>query len=124
MNDSKDWSRLASRLSRGYYFVSGAGPMKKEQRVQTIQTTEKALELLQMVASGEDNLNIHRLSQRLNIGREEVLLLLVAMENRGLVSWDSYRKIYRPGGATLELARNLTRQSNRTTPLRTVAAMH
>ena len=98
--------------------------MKKEQRLQTIQTTEKALELLQMVASGEENLNIHRLSQRLNISREEVLLLLVAMENRGLVSWDSYRKIYSPGGATLEMARNLTRHFNRTTPLRSVAVMH
>jgi DNA-binding IclR family transcriptional regulator len=98
--------------------------MKKEQRLQTIQTTEKALELLQMVASGEENLNIHRLSQRLNIGREEVLLLLVAMENKGLVNWDSYRRMYRPGGATLEIAKNLTRHFNRTTPLRPVAAMH
>jgi DNA-binding IclR family transcriptional regulator len=98
--------------------------MKKEQRVQTIQTTEKALELLQMVASGEDNLNIHRLSQQLGISREEVLLLLVAMENRGLVSWDSYRKIYSPGGATLELARNLTRKSKPVNPLRTISAMH
>ena len=98
--------------------------MKKAERLQTIQTTEKALELLQMVASGGDNLNIHSLSQRLSISREEVLLLLVAMENRGLVSWDSYRKIYSPGGATLEIARNLTRQFNRTTPLRRVAALH
>jgi len=98
--------------------------MKKEQRLQTIQTTEKALELLQMVASGEGNLNIQRLSQRLNVSREEVLLLLVAMENRGLVSWDSHRKIYSPGGTTLEMARNLTRLFNRNTPLRTIAVMH
>jgi DNA-binding IclR family transcriptional regulator len=98
--------------------------MNKEQRLQTIQTTEKALELLQIVASGEENLNIPRLSQRMNISREEVVLLLVAMENKGLVSWDSYRKIYSPGGTTLEIARNLTRDFSRPTPLRTVAAMH
>jgi DNA-binding IclR family transcriptional regulator len=98
--------------------------MKKEQRLQTIQTTEKALELLQMVASGEENLNILRLSQRLNVSREEVLLLLVAMENKGLVSWDSYRKIYSPGGATLEMARKLASHFKRAATLRPAAAMH
>jgi DNA-binding IclR family transcriptional regulator len=87
--------------------------MKKEKRVQTIQTTEKALELLQVVANGEQNLNIQGLSQRLKISREEVLLLLVAMENKGLVSWDNYRKIYSPGGATLEMVRNLTQRFRR-----------
>jgi DNA-binding IclR family transcriptional regulator len=98
--------------------------MKKEQRLQTIQTTEKALELLQIVASGEENLNIHRLSRRMDTSREEVLLLLVAMENRGLVCWDSHRKIYSPGGTTLEIAKNLTRLFSRPIPLRTAAAMH
>jgi DNA-binding IclR family transcriptional regulator len=86
--------------------------MKKEERVQTIQTTEKALELLQVVANGE-HLNIHGLSQRLKISREEVLLLLVAMENRELVIWDNCRKIYSPGGATLEMVNNLTQRFRR-----------
>ena len=98
--------------------------MKKEQRLQTIQTTEKALELLQVVAGGGDNLNIYRLSERLNVSREEVLLLLVAMENKGLVIWDSYRKIYSPGGATLELARRIARQNGQAVPSRSVAALH
>ena len=95
--------------------------MKKEQRVRTIQTTEKALELLQIVASGGQNLNIHGLSQRLKISREEVLLLLVTMENKGLVTWDSYRKIYNPGGAALEMIRSLSQRFSRAnSPLTTV----
>jgi len=90
--------------------------MNKEKRLQTIKTTEKAMELLQIVANGEQNLNMHDLSQRMKISREEVLLLLVAMENKGLVSWDSYRKIYSPGGATLEMVRNLTQHFNWANP--------
>ncbi len=87
--------------------------MKKEKRLQTIHTTEKALELLQIVASGGNKLRIHDLSQRLKIDREEVLLLLVAMENKGLVAWDGYKRMYNPGGATLELVRNLSRRFSR-----------
>jgi DNA-binding IclR family transcriptional regulator len=90
--------------------------MKKEQRMRTIQTTEKALELLQIVASGGQNLKIQGLSQKLKIDREEVLLLLVAMENRGLVAWDSYRKMYNPGGATMDLVKNLNKRFGRTGP--------
>ncbi len=98
--------------------------MKKEKRVQTIQTTEKALELLQIVAGGEQNLNIHDLSQRVKVSREEVLLLLVAMENKGLVTWDNYRKIYSPGGATLEMLRKLIQRFNRANPLMTAVPLH
>jgi DNA-binding IclR family transcriptional regulator len=98
--------------------------MKKAKRVQTIQTTEKALELLQVVANGEQTLNIHGLSQRLKISREEVLLLLVAMENKGLVIWDNYKKIYSPGGATLEMVRNLTQRFRRTNFTMTAAPLH
>lgn len=88
--------------------------MKKEQRMRTIQTTEKALELLQIVASGGQNLKIQDLSQKLKISREEVLLLLVTMENRGLVTWDSYSKKYNPGGATLDMVRSINKRYGRT----------
>ncbi|HLO24550.1 MAG TPA: helix-turn-helix domain-containing protein [Geobacteraceae bacterium] len=98
--------------------------MKKEQRLLTIQTTEKALELLQIVASGGQNLNIHNLSQRLKISREEVLLLLVTMENKGLVTWDSYRKIYNPGGATLEMVRSLSQRFGRANSPLSAAPLH
>lgn len=84
--------------------------MNREQRLKTIQTTEKALELLQIVANGAQGMNIQDLSKKLHISREEVLLLLVTMENKGLVSWDSGRRIYSPGGATLEMVKNLTQR--------------
>ena len=98
--------------------------MTKEQRLQTIQTTEKALELLRLVTAGEQNLNILALSKRLNIGREEVLLLLVAMENKGLVTWDNCRKVYSPGGTTLEIVKNLTRHFSKPTSPKTTLQVH
>ncbi len=97
--------------------------MLREKRVQTIQTTDKALELLQLVANGEQNLKINDLARKLKISREEVLLLLVTMESRGLVSWDSRRKIYQPGGATLEMAKNLVRRFSRLRPLQSGAPL-
>ena len=84
--------------------------MLKERRLQTIKTTEKAFELLQIVSCGEKSLTINRLSRKLKISREEVLILLVAMENRGLVSWDNGKKIYNPGGVALEMASTLVQQ--------------
>jgi DNA-binding IclR family transcriptional regulator len=84
--------------------------MLRERRLQTIKTTETAFELLQIVSCGEKSLNINRLSRKLMISREEVLILLVAMENRGLVSWDSGKKIYNPGRAVLEMASTLVQQ--------------
>jgi DNA-binding IclR family transcriptional regulator len=90
--------------------------MLREKRQHTIQTTEKAMDLLQIVANGEQNLNINVLAQRLKISREEVLLLLVAMENRGLVSWDSCSKVYNPGGATLEMVRKIGQRFDRFHP--------
>lgn len=87
--------------------------MLREQRLQTIHTTDKALELLEILTKGEQHLKINDLAQRLKISREEVLLLLVTMESRGLVTWDSRRKMYSPGGATLEMARNLEQHFGR-----------
>lgn len=97
--------------------------MLREKRVQTIQTTDKALELLQLVANGEQNLNINGLAHTLKISREEVLLLLVTMESRGLISWDRRRKIYQPGGATLEMVRNLVQRFSRLRSLQSAAPL-
>ena len=90
--------------------------MLREKRLHTIQTTEKALELLQIVANGERNLNISDLSEKLKIEREEVLLLVVAMENRGMVAWDNCKKIYNPGGAVMEMVSNLAQRFRRLNP--------
>lgn len=98
--------------------------MEKDKRLQTIHTTDKALELLEIVIKGEQHLKINDLAERLKTSREEVLLLLVTMESRGLVSWDSRWKIYRPGGAALEMVRNLLGQLGRGDAAQSVAAMH
>ena len=91
--------------------------MLREQRLQTIQTTEKALDLLRIVANEEQkNLTINDLALRLKVSKEEILLLLVAMENRGLVTWDSRRRMYSPGGATLEMVRDFEQYFSRINP--------
>lgn len=79
--------------------------MIKEKRLQTIHTTDKALELLEILIKCDQPLKINDLAQQLKICKEEVRLLLVAVENRGLVTWNSKRRMYEPGRATFEMAR-------------------
>lgn len=81
--------------------------MIREKRLQTIHNADKALELLETMIKSDKPLKINELAQQLKICKEEVRLLLVAVENRGLVAWDSKRKMYSLGGVTLEMARNL-----------------
>lgn len=79
--------------------------MLKEKRLQTVQATEKTLELLEILANGNEELHIGELADKLQICRNEVLLLLVTLESRGLARWDDRIKIYRPGWKSAELAR-------------------
>ncbi len=78
--------------------------MIKEKHVQMVQTTEKALALLDILAEGNSSLHIGDLAQRLRCNRREVLLLLITLESRGLVAWDDRKKIYHLGDETRRLA--------------------
>ncbi|GFE58006.1 helix-turn-helix domain-containing protein [Geobacter sp. AOG1] len=79
--------------------------MLKQKCVQTVQTTKKTLELLDILSNGDENLHIGDLARKLGIGREEALLLLVTMESHGMVAWDDREKIYRPGWKSEKMAR-------------------
>lgn len=81
--------------------------MRKEQRLLTVQAVEKTLELLDILVTGNERLTIRSLATRLGLGRNDVLLLLVALESRGMVLWDEQAKVYRPGQKSAELARQL-----------------
>lgn len=83
--------------------------MRKEKRLQTVQATEKTLELLEILATGSEDLHIGELAAKLRMGRNEVLLLLVTLESRGMARWDERVKIYRAGWKSTELARHLLR---------------
>jgi len=79
--------------------------MLKEKRLLTVQATEKTLELLEILANGSERLPIKELADRLQLSRNNALLLLVTLESRGMVCWDDNGKIYRPGCKSAELAR-------------------
>lgn len=78
--------------------------MLKEKRLLTVQATEKTLELMELLASGNKGLRIGDLAARLCLNRNEVLLLLVTLENRGMVLWDDCGKYYKPGQKFTDLA--------------------
>ncbi|HEX9079011.1 MAG TPA: helix-turn-helix domain-containing protein [Desulfuromonadaceae bacterium] len=81
--------------------------MHKERRLLTAQTAEKTLELLEILAGGNERLTIGNLAARLDMGRTKTLLLLVTLESRGMVRWDEQARVYRPGQKTTELARHV-----------------
>lgn len=78
--------------------------MIKEKHMQTVQTTEKALMLMDILAEGNSSMSIGDLAFRLQCNRSETLLLLIALESRGLVSWDDRQKIYSLGDESRRLA--------------------
>lgn len=84
--------------------------MLKAKRVQTVQTTEKTLELLEILAAGGEGLPIGALADKLQISSKKVLLLLVTLESHGMVTWDDRNRKYRLGGKIETLARQILNQ--------------
>jgi hypothetical protein len=81
--------------------------MCKENRRHTVQAAEKTVELLEILATGSERLSIGGVATRLEASRKDALLLLVALESRGIVRWDERARIYRPGQKSAELARQI-----------------
>ncbi len=77
--------------------------MHKGNRRDDIQAIDKSLELLQLLAAGNDRLRIGELADRLELGRNKVLMLLVTLECQGMVRWDHDAKLYRPGQKLTEM---------------------
>ena len=81
--------------------------MLKRERVQTVQATEKTLELLEILSAGGEGLHIGDLADRLQISSKKVLLLLVTLESHGMARWDERGREYLPGRKTEALARRI-----------------
>ncbi len=79
--------------------------MGKEKRLLMVQAFEKVLELLEILAVGNERLAIGTLAEKLCVSRKDALLLLVALESRGMLRWDERARVYRPGQKSMELAR-------------------
>lgn len=84
--------------------------MLKAKRVQTVQATEKILELIEILAAGGDGLPIGALADKLQISSKKVLLLLVTLESHGLVTWDDRNRKYRTGRKSEMMARQILSQ--------------
>jgi|GEM_PF-3920365 len=84
--------------------------MLKAKRVQTVETSEKTLELLEILAAGGEGLHIGALADKLQISSKKVLLLLVTLECHGMVTWDDRSRKYRTGGRIEALARQILNQ--------------
>jgi DNA-binding IclR family transcriptional regulator len=85
--------------------------MCKGKYLQTAQSAEKTLELLELLAADGDKLRIGELAGRLGVSCREALLLLVTLESRALLRWDEQARIYRPARKTGELVRQFLAQA-------------
>lgn|GEM_PF-1166808 len=83
----------------------GSETMGKEKRLLMVQASEKTLELLEILAAGNERIAIGPLAKKLCVSRNDALLLLVTLESRGMVRWDERAKVYRPGQKSTELVR-------------------
>lgn len=79
--------------------------MRKGKRLLSAQAMEKTLELLELLSTGNEQLPIGALADQLHVSRADILLLLVTLESRGMVCWDAAARIYRPGGKSVDMAR-------------------
>lgn len=68
-------------------------------------SVEQALDLLNLLASRGDNLNIRTIAERLGVSRREARFMLIALETREFIRWDDKTKLYRTGRASEEMAR-------------------
>ena len=78
--------------------------MIKEQRQHLVESTERTLVLLDVLAEGNAKLSIGSLARRMGCSQTETRLLLVTLETRGIVEWDDTAKGYRLGSAAERLA--------------------
>src|SRR5689334_2414719 len=82
---------------------NGDNTMHSGERMHGIQAIDKSMELLQLLAAGNDRLRIGELAERLDLARNKVLMLLVTLECQGMVRWDHDAKLYRPGHRFAEM---------------------
>ena len=69
-----------------------------------VQSVEKALEILDVLAEGPSVATLQQLSEKLKISRNKTFRLLATLEGRGLVEKDEFSGVYSLGLSTVEMA--------------------
>src|SRR5512137_164127 len=78
--------------------------MQREKSSYSVQTVEKALDLLEALTDEAPPATLHNLSDRLELSRNKVFRLLATLESRGLVEREEGSGVYRLGLSSVALA--------------------
>ncbi len=83
--------------------------MVRDKSSYAVQTVEKALDILDVLAEEFPEASLPHLAKKLGISRNKTFRLLVTLENRGLVEREEWSGSYRLGLSTVELAQRFLR---------------
>jgi DNA-binding IclR family transcriptional regulator len=78
--------------------------MQREKSSYSVQTVEKALDLLEALTDDVPPATLHNLSDKLGLSRNKVFRLLATLESRGLVEREEGSGVYRLGLSSVALA--------------------
>jgi DNA-binding IclR family transcriptional regulator len=78
--------------------------MQREKSSYSVQTVEKALDLLEALTDDAPPATLHNLSDKLGLSRNKVFRLLATLESRGLVEREEGSGVYRLGLSSVALA--------------------
>lgn len=86
--------------------------MCERQTAYNVQTVEKALELLEIIAESRMNPSLPELSRKVGLSRNKTFRLLATLSDKGLVEQEKKGGGYQLGFTSLELAQKLLKNSN------------
>jgi len=78
--------------------------MTREKSTYSVQTVDKALDLLEVLAEDVTPATLPNLAERLGLSRNKVFRLIATLEGRGLVEREEGSGIYRLGVSSVALA--------------------
>lgn len=81
--------------------------MTREKSSYSVQTVEKALDILEMLTEESQHATLPYLAEKLNLSRNKAFRLLATLESKGLVEREETSGIYRLGISSVELAQRL-----------------
>src|SRR5512133_3160423 len=78
----------------------------------SVQSVEKALDILELIADESIDATLPHLAEKLGISRNKAFRLLATLENRGLVQREEHTGVYRVGLNTVGLAQRVIKGAN------------
>jgi DNA-binding IclR family transcriptional regulator len=86
--------------------------MNKQSCTYSVQVVVKAFELLETLASENNNLTVPLLARNLNISSNKLFRLLATLEEKGLVERDGMKGVYRLGLSAFEMAQHILQSAS------------